>query len=47
VEIGSEERGLVAARTRADLDDRRAVVERVVRDERGLQLLLEPLDALE
>jgi hypothetical protein len=44
VEVGREERGLVAARPRADLDDRGAVVERVARDEQRLELALEPLD---
>src|SRR6185369_6159506 len=45
VEIGREERGLVPTGAGADLDDRVAVVERVVREERGLQPRLEIGDA--
>ena len=45
VEIGGEERGLVAAGAGADLDDRVAVVERIAREERGLEPRLELGDA--
>ena len=51
IEVGGEQRGLVAAGAGADLDDRVAVVERIVREERGLQPRLEigdgPLEPLD
>ena len=42
VEVRGEERGLVAAGARAELDDRRAVVERIARTEERLEGLLQP-----
>ena len=51
IEVGGEQRRLVAAGAGADLDDRVAVVERVVREERGLEPRLEvgdgPLEPLD
>src|SRR5436190_3000919 len=41
VEIGREQRGFVAARAGADLDDGVAVVQGIVREERGLESRLE------
>ncbi len=44
IEVGGEERRFVAAGAGADLDDRRAVVERVVGDEEGAQVEFDLLD---
>jgi hypothetical protein len=40
-EVGREEGGLIAARARPDLEDRRPVVERIARQEQWLELLVE------
>src|SRR5688500_3863955 len=45
-EIAGEDRGLVAAGARADLDDGGPVVERIGRHEHGLELALEVLELL-
>ena len=46
IEVCSKERRLIAARTGADFDDRRTIVERIRRNEQWLELTLELLDAL-
>ena len=46
IEVCSKERGLIAARTGADFDDRRTIVEWIRRNEQWLELALELLDAL-
>jgi hypothetical protein len=44
IEIGGKERRLIAARAGPDFDDRRPVIEGVVRDEDRAQVRLEPGD---
>src|SRR5690348_1561990 len=45
MEVSREERGLVTARARADLDDGITIVERITRDDERLERLLELRDA--
>lgn len=46
MQIGGEKRRFIAARARADLDDRISVVERIARNDEWLQFFLELRDAL-